>query len=247
MASSGNVGPLEGVQAFVFDVFGTVVDWQGTVSAELRTLTQGLAEEDWISFAQEWRKGYYQTTRRVAQGGVGPSNVDVMHREILDGMLASEKWKHLAALWDDKKRHELVHIWHRLNGWPDASEGLHALKKKAIIGTLSNGNVRLLVDMAKHAGLPWDVVFAGDLLGSYKPNPKMYLGAVQLLSLHPEQVVMVAAHINDLRAAASHGLRTVYVRRPTEDAAERDAVRPKVEGGEVDVVVDSFVELAAVL
>ncbi|OCH88819.1 haloacid dehalogenase [Obba rivulosa] len=239
---------LAGAQAFVFDVFGTVVDWQGSVSAALRARTEGAADEDWVAFAKEWRQGYYETTRRVAQGGAGPGNVDVMHREILDRMLASERWQHLARLWADEERRELVLIWHRLDGWPDASEGLYALKNKAIIGTLSNGNVRLLVDMAKHADLPWDVVFAGDLLGSYKPNPKMYLGAVRHLGLRPEQVVMVAAHIADLRAAASHGLRTVYVRRPTEDAPTvRADVRAKAVGGEVDAVVDSFAELAALV
>jgi len=247
MATPAN--PLADVKAFVFDVFGTVVDWRGSVSAELRAQTHwGLSEKDSDSFALEWRQGYYETTRRVAQGGEGPGNVDVMHREILDAMLASPRWKHLAPLWDDEKRHELVLIWHRLNAWPDSNLGLYLLKKKAIIGTLSNGNVRLLVDMAKHADLPWDVIFAGDILGSYKPNPKMYLSAMRHLDVRPEQCAMVAAHIHDLRAAASHGLKTVYVRRATEDAPEvRAAVRSKAEGGEVDVVVNSFLELTALI
>ncbi|OBZ79363.1 (S)-2-haloacid dehalogenase 4A [Grifola frondosa] len=201
---------LCGIRAFVFDVFGTVVDWCGSVANELQLKSPGLAE-DWESFAKEWRSGYYETTRRVAAGGDGPANVDIMHRQILDGMLESPRWQHLAPLWDEAKRQELVLIWHRLEGWPDATKGLYALKSKAIIGTLSNGNVRLLVDMAKHADLPWDVIFSGELLGSYKPNPKVYLGALHHLSLAPNECALVAAHIFDVRAAASHGMKTVYV------------------------------------
>jgi len=186
-------------------------------------------------------------TRRVASGGEGPNNVDVMHRQILDGMLDSPRWSHLAPLWDDAQRGDLVLIWHRLSGWSDATEGLYALKKHAIIGTLSNGNVRLLVDMAKHADLPWDVVFSSEMFNSYKPNAKVYLGAAQLLLLPPEKCAMVAAHVFDLQAAASHGMKTVYVRRPTEDVDMQAHVKSKQDGGEVDVAVDSLVELAAML
>ncbi|CAL1697130.1 unnamed protein product [Somion occarium] len=177
-----------------------------------------------------------------------PAQLTLMLSTLLDEMLKNERWAHLAGKWDDDNRRELALMWHKLNGWPDTTEGLYALKKKAIIGTLSNGSARLLVDMAKHADLPWDIVFSGDILDSYKPNPKMYLGAAQRLSLTPDKVAMVAAHIYDLRAAASHGLKTVYVRRSGEDPAEiRDQVKPKAEGGEVDVVVDTFLELADVL
>ncbi|PIL30019.1 hypothetical protein GSI_07931 [Ganoderma sinense ZZ0214-1] len=246
--------PLSGVEAYVFDVFGTVVDWYGSVTRALEAFApESLKSEDWGSFAKEWRKGYGEYTKRVAHGGKGSSNADVMHREILDGMLETARWKHLAPVWGDAQREELVQFWHRLDGekapgrWPDSSAGLYAMKKKAIIGTLSNGNVRLLVDMAKHADLPWDVVFAGELLGSYKPNPKTYLGAVHHLGVTPERCAMVAAHIYDLRAAASHGLKTVYVRRPTEDADVRDSIKSKAEGGEVDLVVGSFEELAALM
>ncbi|KAI0933034.1 hypothetical protein AcW1_000025 [Taiwanofungus camphoratus] len=239
-------GLLNGVQAFVFDVFGTVVDWRTSVTDQLRKRTEGLITVDWDAFASEWRKGYYKLTARVAKGGDGPSNIDAMHRQILDAMLESPRWKHLAPLWDEEQRQDLVLVWHRLHGWPDTTEGLYALKKHAIIGTLSNGNVRLLVDMAKYSDLPWDVVFSGELLGSYKPNPKVYLGALHHLSLPPEKCAMVAAHMYDLRAAASHGMKTVYVRRPGEQD-EPGEVKPKNEGGIVDVVVDSFVELAALM
>ncbi|KAK7688383.1 hypothetical protein QCA50_008756 [Cerrena zonata] len=237
---------LRNVEAFVFDVFGTVVDWRGSVSSALRELNPNL-DEDWVAFTDEWRQGYYRTTRNIAGGGGGSTNVDVIHRELLNEMLKTERWTHLDDQWDDQHRKKLCLLWHNLNGWPDTTKGLYALKKKAIIGTLSNGSARLLLDMAKHADIPWDIIFSGDILNSYKPNPKMYLGAAERLSLTPDKVAMVAAHIYDLRAAAGHGMKTVYVRRPTEDVDQQDSVKPKSEGGEVDVVVSSFVELAELL
>ncbi|CAL1697128.1 unnamed protein product [Somion occarium] len=227
-------GPiLGGVEAFLFDVFGTVVDWRGSLAEGLRNANPHL-EEDWGVFAQEWIKGHYIKCRGVASGGPGATSVDVLHREYLDEMLQHDRWEHLADQLSDTKRQELTLLYHKLNGWPDTTEGLYALKKKAIIGSLSNGNARLLVDMAKHADLPWDVVLSGDIIGSYKPNPKMYLTAAQLLGLDPQKCCLVAAHLYDLRAAASHGFRTVYVRRPTEDTLEeRDSIRSKQDGGEM--------------
>jgi len=161
-------------------------------------------------------------------------------------MLESPRWSHLASRCSEEKRRDLTLVWHQLHGWPDSTEGLYALKKYKIIGTLSNGNVRLLVDMARYADLPWDMVFAGELMGSYKPNPKMYLGAAHHLSLPPSKVAMVAAHIGDLRAAASFGLKTIYVWRATEYEGKSEDVKSKADGGEVDLVVDSFLELAAI-
>ncbi|TDL21296.1 haloacid dehalogenase [Rickenella mellea] len=253
MSTISPTNPLDGVEALTFDVFGTVVDWHGTGTRALQDTAERMglnAEEDWSAFAKEWRDGYIQNTRAIAQGGQaseGALNLDVLHREILDNMFTTPRWAHLSSAFDDKIRGELVMIWHRLNGWPDSSEGLYALKKRFIITTLSNGNVRLLVDMAKYANLPWDVIFSGELLGGYKPNPKTYLGAAHHLSLPPSKVTMVAAHIHDLRSAALHGMKTVYVRRPTEDGGLQEAVKPKSEGGEVDLVMDSFVELARAL
>jgi 2-haloalkanoic acid dehalogenase type II len=241
------------VKALVFDVFGTVVDWRSSVVAELEALGQKHGVEpatDWGKFAQEWRSGYLKTTRLVAAGASGPLNVDVMHREILDDLLKSPEWSHLGALWDEPTRQHLNLVWHRLNGWPDTVKGLHALKRQVIIATLSNGNVRLLVDMAKHAGLPWDTIFSTELFSTFKPNPKAYLEAIRHLSLPPESCAMVAAHIFDLRAAGSLGMNTIYVRRPNEDAEALQAegeVKSKAEGGEVDYIVDSFVELAEIL
>ncbi|KDQ51369.1 hypothetical protein JAAARDRAFT_62584 [Jaapia argillacea MUCL 33604] len=234
-------------EALLFDVFGTVVDWHGSITEELRSRSKGRVE-DWADFAAEWRAGYGRMTQDIAKGGNGPLNVDIMHREILDDMLKSAKWSHLSSLWNEEELQDLNLAWHRLHGWADSSEGLYALKKRYMICTLSNGNVRLLADMAKFANLPWDVIFSGELLGSYKPNPKTCLGAAHHLSIPPSRCAMVAAHIYDLRAAASHGMKTIYVRRPTEDTAEiREQVKSKAEGGDVDIVVDSFLELATIL
>ncbi|KAI0089076.1 haloacid dehalogenase [Irpex rosettiformis] len=256
---------LKGVEAFLFDVFGTVVDWQGSVSKQLSQHYEGLFEIDWIEFTNEWRAGYMAATapqacvaravltnnrfyhgnrKRIAADGSGSTNVDIIHRELLDEMLASRKWEHLGKMWGDEKRREINLVWHKLEGWPDSSGGLYSLKKQAIIGTLSNGNVRLLADMAKFANLPWDVIFSGELIGSYKPNPKVYLGALHHLSVPPRNCVMVAAHIYDLQHAALHGMKTVYVRRATEDLDKRDSIKSKANGGEVDLVVDSILELA---
>ncbi|KAH9931344.1 HAD-like domain-containing protein [Fomitopsis serialis] len=247
--SAQTQNPLEGVQAFVFDVFGTVVNWRKGIFDQLEAKLGAAKPLDWDAFAEEWRKGYYKSTSSVASGGSGPLNVDQLHRQILEDMLSTDRWAHLAPHLDDAARHELVLFWHRLPGWPDSSAGLYGVKKFAIIGTLSNGSVRTLIDMAKYADLPWDLVLSSELLGSYKPNPKTYLGAVQHLSLtHPSQLCMVAAHMYDLRAAASHGLRTVFVRRPRELDCPPD-VRAKTdgEGGEVDLVVDGLEEIARVL
>jgi len=244
---------MQPFEALLFDVFGTVVDWRSSVVAELETLGKKHGIDpgtDWGKFAQQWRNGYSQNTRRIAAGASGPQNVDTMHKEILDDLLKSPEWILVGLLWDERTRQDLNLAWHRLNGWPDTVEGLHALKKQTIIATLSNGNVRLLVDMAKHAGLPWDMIFSTELFNTFKPNPKAYLEAIRHLSLPPESCAMVAAHIHDLRAAGSLGLRTIYVRRPNEDAEAlktEGEVKSKAEGGEVDYVVDSFTELAKIL
>ena len=226
---------------------------------------------DWGALATEWRAGYLRTTSapiarpsvsnvfrslHVARGGEGPPTVDAMHREVrpsmncarthpcpqlLDELLASPRWRALAPVWDDDTRRTLCLAWHRLHPWPDAAPALHALKATHIVGTLSNGNVRLLVDLAKHAGLPWDVVFSSELFGSYKPNPAVYDGAVRCLALPPHAVVLVAAHLADCRAAKACGLRAVYVRRATED------IGVAVDETHVDAVVDDFDGLARLL
>ncbi|KAF8154892.1 haloacid dehalogenase [Crassisporium funariophilum] len=242
------------IKALVFDVFGTVVDWRSSIIAELEIIGEkhGIAAGtvDWTKFAQDWRSGYMENTRRIAAGASGSLNVDVMHREILEEMLRSSEWSHIGPKWDEETRKHLNLAWHRLKGWPDTVDGLYALKKQVILATLSNGNIRLLVDMAKHSDLPWDMVFSTELFNTFKPSPKAYLETMRHLSLEPENCAMVAAHIFDLRAAGSLGMTTVYVRRPNEDgdAMEHNVnVKSKKDGGEVDYVVDSFAELAEVI
>jgi len=262
-----NPHPLAEVEALLYDVFGTVVNWRASVTEQLGEQFQKWGYptvEDWDGFTNEWRNGYLRRTLEVAQTGKGSTNIDIVHRELLDALLdsPSSKWNHLSSFVDGEKRAELTLDWHRLKGWPDSTTGLHELKKQVIISTLSNGSAKLLVDMAKYTDLPWDIIFSGDLLDSFKPNPKMYLGAASHLSLPPNKCAMVAAHIYDLAAAKKYGLRTVYVRRVTEDSED---IRKKVwatgtnssgdkhgdsEGEddfEVDVVVDSFEELAEVI
>ncbi|KAL0959144.1 hypothetical protein HGRIS_014431 [Hohenbuehelia grisea] len=239
--------------ALIFDVYGTVVDWRTTVISELANLADkcGLGSPDdveWEEFANEWRDGYMRATQRLGRDGAsGARNTDELHREILDQLLESPKWGHLSDLWDDHERKEVVMIWHQLEGWPDTHDGLRRLKEDRILATLSSAHVRLLVDMAKHAHLPWDVIFSTELFNSFKPDPKVYLGAAHHLSLPPNRCIMVAAHIFDLRAAASLGMYTVYVRRPNEDVVNPASVKCKADGGEVDIVVDSLIELADIL
>ncbi|TCD66350.1 hypothetical protein EIP91_001454 [Steccherinum ochraceum] len=243
------------VEALLFDVFGTVVNWKSSVIKQLAQ-SHGIPEDilaatptDWDAFAVEWRTKYYQQTKKVSESGIGSTNIDVVHRQLLDEMLETPRWQHLSAHWGDKKREEMTRFWHKLDGWEDSSRGLYSMKKDFILGTLSNGSARLLVDL--HADLPWDIVFSGDIIGSFKTNPKMYLGAVEKLDLKPHKVAMVAAHRHDLVAAATHGMKTVYVRRPTEDAyltaEEKAAIKPRADGGEFDLVVNSLTELAQLL
>ncbi|KAJ7763148.1 HAD-like domain-containing protein [Mycena maculata] len=239
---------LHDVQVLLFDVFGTTVDWHGSLTQELATLGSKYGiDGNWSDFSKTWRRGYIEQIQQVAQGAAGLLNVDEMHREILENMLQSPEWKHFGALLNKAERERLNSGWHRLHGWPDSTEGLYALKKQMIVTALSNGNVRLLVDMAKFTDLPWDAVFSSELFGSYKPDIKVYQGAMKLLSLHPQNCAMVAAHAWDLRGAARAGMRTIYVRRAAEEPVDEEEVKPKSQGGEVDLVVDSFTELATIL
>src|SRR3990172_6218799 len=201
------------VQALLFDVFGTVVDWRTSIIEDLSAFgaKKGI-QADWAAFTDDWR-GLYQPAMEEVRSGRRPWTIlDVLHRESLETLLAKFA---ISGLSEADKDH-INRVWHRLKPWPDAVDGLTRLKKRYIIGTLSNGNVGLLTRMAKNAGLPWDVVLGAETARAYKPLPQAYLASAALLNLEPSQVMLVAAHNNDLEAAAAAGLRTAFVARPTE-------------------------------
>ena len=227
------------VRALTFDVFGTVVDWRSSIIREGQILSANKGfEVDWAEFADRWRGGYTPAMNRVRSGELPWTKIDDLHRLILDELVEEFNLSGLSE-------QELDHFnkaWHRLTPWPDTVSGLNRLKTKYIITTLSNGNVSLLTNMAKNAGLPWDAVLSAELAKHYKPAPEAYLTAADLLSLPPEQVMMVAAHPGDLRAAARAGLRTAYVIRPLERGPGREVDRN--EDGEFDYTADDFVDLA---
>ena len=225
---------MHSIRALTFDVFGTVVDWYGGIVAEVARRDLPV---DGGEFALAWRAGYAPAMQAVRKGRLPWTNIDGLHRRILDGLLAERRIVLPAAEVDALNR-----VWHRLPPWPDSVPGLARLKARQPIAALSNGNVSLLVDMARHAGLPWDMVFSAELFGHYKPDPECYLGAVRLLDLRPEEVLMVAAHPGDLRGAQAAGLRTALVPRPLE-RGPGGTMAPWSEG-EFDFVAEDFIDLA---
>jgi 2-haloacid dehalogenase len=227
------------VQTLLFDVFGTVVDWRGSIIADLTRFgaDKGL-KADWSTFADDWRALYQPAMEEVRSGRRAWTILDVLHRESLDKLLAKYG---ITSLSEADKDH-INRVWHRLKPWPDVVAGLTRLKTRYIIGTLSNGNVGLLTRMAKNAGLPWDVVLGAETARAYKPLPQAYLASAALLNLEPGQVILVAAHNGDLAAAAAAGLRTAFVARPTEHGPhQKGDVEAK---GAWDVIADSFTGVA---
>lgn len=230
------------IRALTFDVFGTVVDWRGSIIREGRALgKQKRIKVDWAEIADAWRDGYRPAMDRVRKRQLPWMSIDQLHRLILDEVLAKLHIDTLTAL--DKDHLNLA--WHRLRPWPDARSGLKRLKRRYVVATLSNGNMSLLVDMARNAGLPWDCVLSAELFRHYKPDPEAYLGAAALLGLQPAEVLMVAAHKDDLQAAKRCGLRTAFVRRPLErgPAAKGDLSPDR----SFDFNADDFNDLAAQL
>ena len=202
-----------GIAALLFDVFGTVVDWRSGVIRDVTEVARQSGQAvDAAAFADAWRADYAPAMGEVRRGELPWTRLDDLHRRTLDRLLPEYG---LGGL-DEEQRHWLNTCWHRLDPWPDALAGLHRLKQDFVIATFSNGNVSLLVDMARRAGLPWDMIFSAELFQHYKPDPAFYLGAVDLLGLAPPQVMLVAAHNADLSAAAGLGLATAFVPRPAE-------------------------------
>lgn len=228
-----------GVEALLFDVFGTVVDWRGGVLRELTAFgAQRRLAADWEGIADEWRGEYQPAMEEVRSGRRGWTILDVLHREGLERVLGRHGITGLA----DADLAELTRAWHRLDPWPDAVPGLERLKARFIVGTLSNGNVGLLTRLARYGGLRWDVILCAETARAYKPQPEAYLRNAALLNLEPHEVMLVAAHNNDLRAASALGFRTAFVPRPTEHGP--DQVTDLVPTGDWDVAAADLAALA---
>ena len=223
------------VEVLAFDIFGTVVDWHGSI---VREMAQLHPQVDGDAFARAWRAGYRPAMARVMSGDLGWTLSDDLHRIILDGILPQYGLGHLG----EQDRRHLNRVWHRLAPWPDSVEAIVRLKRKFIVCTLSNGNIGLLTNMAKRAGLPWDCVLSAEVFRAYKPDPATYLGVARVFDLQPRQVMLVAAHHDDLAAARTCGLRTAYIERPLEfGAAHRKDVNA-VPGN--DLHAGNLLELA---
>jgi 2-haloacid dehalogenase len=225
--------------ALAFDVFGTVVDWRSSIIRELEQFgrTHGV-QQDWPALADSWRAGYAPAMDRVRRGDLPWTRIDDLHRMILEELLGAAGITSICVEDVD----ELNRAWHRLDPWPDTVSGLTRLKEKFTITTLSNGNMSLLTNMAKRAGLPWDCVISAELFHHYKPDPQAYLGCADLLGVPPDELMLVAAHPSDLRAARDAGLMTAYVDRPLEMGPNRPAQR--VDDGEFNYVATDFLNLA---
>jgi 2-haloacid dehalogenase len=227
---------FKAVRALVFDVFGTVVDWRsGIAQAAAR---QGLPGE---RFADAWRARYAPSMDAVRRGQLPWMNLDALHRRSLDELLQEFDAGHLG----EQEREELVFAWHRLPPWPDAPEGLERLRSRYLLATLSNGGVALLTNLAKQAGLRFDCILSSELFKHYKPDPEVYRGAAELLSLKVQEVALVAAHFNDLRAAQRCGLQAVFVERPDEFGD--DGSPDRLPDEQSDATARDFLDLAAAL
>jgi 2-haloacid dehalogenase len=224
-------------EALVFDVFGTVVDWRSSIIREGEKLGRKKnLDADWAAFADAWRSRYAPSMDRVRRGEIPWTKLDDLHRASLEELTREFGIEGLS----EREKDDLNRVWHRLEPWPDAVAGLTLIKKRHVIAPLSNGNVALLVNVAKRAGLPWDLILSAELVRHYKPDPETYLMAPHLLDLNPERVMMVAAHPGDLRAARENGLKTAYVPRPLEFGPDKVAEPPDPS---FDLVAEDFIEL----
>jgi 2-haloacid dehalogenase len=228
-------------KALFFDVFGTLVDWRSGVAREAERVLEPLGYSiDWLAFADAWRDEYQPSMDEVRAGRVPFCKLDLLHRRNLERILPRFG---LAGLAEAALR-DLNLAWHRLDGWPDAAPGLARLKQRSLIAPVSNGNISLMVDLARRNGFPWDAILGAETAGDYKPKPRVYLAACAAFDLAPGDCLMVAAHSSDLAAAAECGLRTAHVARPNERGPGKGEAAPKVP---VDYTAISVQDLAAQL
>jgi 2-haloacid dehalogenase len=232
------VSALQGIRALVFDVFGTLVDWRGSIAREVQALLapRGVTA-DWLAFADAWRAQYQPAMEEVRSGQIPFSKLDVLHRRNLEVVLSDLGIRDL----DEATKVQLNLAWHRLDAWPDVAPGLQRLRARFRLAPCSNGNISLMVDLARRNGLPWDAILGAEVARDYKPKAIVYQSAAAAFDCTPHEVLMVAAHSSDLAAAAQAGLRTAFVARPDEKGPGRGESRATVP---VDVSVNSLIELA---
>ena len=233
---------ITGIKALTFDTFGTVVDWRTSIINDLSAYGRkhGL-NVDWTAFVDEWKNAYKPGMDKVRKGVWPWTTIDGIYRRSLDELAPRFGLDRL----DPDVLHHINRAWHRLLPWPDAVAGLTRLKKKFLISTLSNGDVDMLANMAKLGGLPWDVILCGQVFRHFKPDPEVYLGAIEMLGCKPHEIMMVAAHNDDLKHARSHGMRTAFVLRPTEYGPQQQTNLKATEAW--DVIASDFGELASAL
>jgi 2-haloacid dehalogenase len=214
------------VEALFFDVFGTLADWRSGIAREAKAILAPLGHDkiDWLAFADAWRGEYQPGMEEVRAGKIPFSKLDILHRRNLERILPRFD---LAGLGEHTLRN-LNLAWHRLDTWPDVAPGLARLKKRFRLAPVSNGNISLMVDLARRNNLPWDAILGAEIAGDYKPKPRVYLAAAEALGLAPNECMMVAAHSNDLAAAAAQGLATAHVARPNEYGPGTGEPAPKV-------------------
>lgn len=236
---------MQGVKALVFDVFGTVVDWRNGIARDARPFLakHGRSEIDPHAFADAWRKRYQPAMEAVRNGQRPFTRLDVLHRENLEGVLGDHGIDPKTV--PDAELDALNRAWHRLDPWPDTIPGLLRLRPKFFLAPLSNGNILLLANMAKRAGIPWDAILGAEPARAYKPQPEAYLRTAEILALKPEEVALVAAHNGDLRAARAAGFKTAFVLRPHEHGAAQTTDTRAEDPW--DAAADSFEDLAAKL
>jgi 2-haloacid dehalogenase len=226
------------VKALFFDVFGTLVDWRTSTAREAEKVLKPLGLDlDWLGFADAWRAEYQPGMEEVRSGRIPFSKLDVIHRRNLDRILP--RFRLMGV--DDQHLTELNLVWHRLDPWPDVSPGLAQLRRRFRIAPVSNGNISLMVDLARRNDFPWDAILGAEVAGDYKPKPRVYLAACEAFDLPPAACMMVAAHSNDLKAAAACGLRTAFVARPDEKGPRKGEAAPTVP---VDFTASDLLDLA---